>query len=272
MKPTASIVEVTPRTAAQWLAKNQKNRNVRASVVDSYARDMAAGRWLLTGESVKFDTDGNLIDGQHRCMAVIKSDVTVSMLVVRGVQPEAQDVMDTGAKRSAGDALHLNGAKNANLVAAATRLLLQVEGGVRRGSTARAYTNSEISVFVSENPGVLSAAEAAMAVRSTVELTPSVTAATWFLLYRVDPERCAQFFTSIAESMTTGAGDPRNTLIRRLSSARRNGERLSQVAQMSFVIRAWNAWVKGERLSILKTHSSDGKGGRTESQIPKIAA
>lgn len=95
------VVEVTPRTAAEWLTLNRRNRRARTLLVSKYAADMAAGQWRMAGEPIKFDTSGNLLDGQHRLSAVMLSGATVTMLVVRGLPPESQAVMDSGSARTA---------------------------------------------------------------------------------------------------------------------------------------------------------------------------
>lgn len=270
MKPSASVVVVTPEMAARWLSKNQKNRNIRQAAVSSYARDMASGNWQLTGEAVKFDRSGNLIDGQHRLMAIIKSDVPVTMFVVRGLPAGAQDVMDSGAKRQAADALHLSGHKNATTVAATARLALSLEAnGNDTRHANKAFTNSEIAEWVTKNPGVEDAAAAAMNLRNFVDISPSVIALSWLTFSNIDADACLEFWTSIGNNSTDGPGDPRNTLIRRVASARRASERLNQVTQLSFVTRAWNAWRKGASLSILRDRSSNGRGGSTAVSIPK---
>src|SRR4051794_31155207 len=105
--PTTSIEDVTPAVAADMLAANTKNRTLRRTLVDVYAADMAKGNWQFTGEAVKISTDGVLLDGQHRLEAIVQAGVTVPMLVVRGLPRATQDVMDSGAKRSAADALRL---------------------------------------------------------------------------------------------------------------------------------------------------------------------
>ena len=51
--PTGEILDVGPEQAEQWLSRNPNNRNLRRSVVESYARDMTAGTWRLNGETVK---------------------------------------------------------------------------------------------------------------------------------------------------------------------------------------------------------------------------
>jgi hypothetical protein len=64
---SSELVEITPAMAREWLEKNiENNRGVGAQVVDAYARDMLAGKWYIPGDPIRFDEDGNLIDGQHR--------------------------------------------------------------------------------------------------------------------------------------------------------------------------------------------------------------
>lgn len=264
-KPSASVVVVTPEIAARWIAKNLRNRNIRKAVVNAYARDMKSGNWQLTGEAVKFDRNGDLIDGQHRLMAIIQSEQSVPLFVVRGLSPNAQDVMDSGSKRQASDALHLSGYRNAHIVAAAARLELSLTGDTVGGRT---FTNSEIAEWVTGNPGIEDAAAASMNLR-TIDLSPSVITVAWHRLSQIDPLDCAEFWASLANNATNGAGDPRNTLLKRVASARRSGERLAQTVQLNFVIRAWNAWRGGRELHVLRDRASNGKGSSTTVSIPK---
>jgi len=61
------IVSVTPDQASAWLATNAtNNRKISTTIVNQYARDMIAGRWEITGEAIKFDTTGRLIDAALR--------------------------------------------------------------------------------------------------------------------------------------------------------------------------------------------------------------
>jgi hypothetical protein len=62
---------------------------------------MKAGRWLETHQGIAFDTDGRLIDGRHRLMAVAASGVTVRMWVFPEQTRETFDVIDTGYARAA---------------------------------------------------------------------------------------------------------------------------------------------------------------------------
>lgn len=256
-KPKAEIKTVSPRTAKEWLKRNVRNRKLRASLVNAYARDMASGRWQVTGESIKFDTNGALADGQHRLSAIVQSGVPVDMLVIRGVDPDSQTVMDSGAKRTASDALTLVGRKNPAVLAAAARYALREPacGLIAARERVSNPTNSEIAAFIADTPGIHHAAELAMHYYPQFDAPPSVLAVCWMRFSEIDLEATAQFFSAVANNATHGAGDARSALIRRLANARRNNERLSQTAYLSMIFRAWNAWRTDSPLGKLQAES-----------------
>lgn len=261
LPPTANVVEVDPHLAERWLGKCVRNRHLRPNVVGAYASDMLADAWQLTGEAIKFDTDGHLIDGQHRLQAVIRSGATVRMFVVWGLATAAQDVMDSGARREARDMLHLAGHRNASAVSSAARLALAYEDGAltMRGSSrtaGRPYTHTQIKTYVDENPDIEEAVDLGRNLH--LDLSPTVKNVALFLLMRVDTNAAHAFFTSLANAATEGADDPRSVLLRRLAAARRNNEKLSPYVQLALTFRAWNAWRKGQRLSTLPVASSHG--------------
>lgn len=109
---THRTMQVGPDQASKWLEVNISNRTVRPSRVKQYAEAMSHGQWLYTADPIRFDEDGRLIDGQHRLMAVVRSEATIEMQVVRGLSREAQDAVDTGAARTASDALKVRGFKH----------------------------------------------------------------------------------------------------------------------------------------------------------------
>lgn len=116
---TAEFINVTPEIAQEWLENyNKHNRRLRLRLVDKYARDMSNGKWILTSDTISFDWDGILLDGQNRLSAIVKSGLTLSFLVVRGLDPRSRMVIDIGAPRRPVDILTLLGWKtNGSLVA-----------------------------------------------------------------------------------------------------------------------------------------------------------
>jgi hypothetical protein len=106
-KIKSEVVTITPEMASQMLCHNTGNREVRDSIVAKYMRIIARGEWKLTHQGIAFDVDGKLVDGQHRLMAIVRTETAVQMMVTRGVDPETFGVLDQGARRTAADILHL---------------------------------------------------------------------------------------------------------------------------------------------------------------------
>lgn len=106
-KNKIEVVRMTPDMARSILKNNTNNRNVKRERVNLYASDMEKGRWQLNGESIVIDANGNLKDGQHRLMAVIKSQCTVPMVVVTGVDADC-NIYDRGSGRSVKDIMTIS--------------------------------------------------------------------------------------------------------------------------------------------------------------------
>lgn len=249
-KPTASVVTVDPATAARWLERNGANRTVRAGQVAKFAADMRAGRWQLTGAAVQFATDGRLLDGQHRLHAIVDAGVTVPLFVVRGLDPRAQDYMDTGAKRTLADQLAIAGHANSTILAAGARLGFAWLTG-QLGLPRTALSDPQTREFIDTNPTLVTAAEMAAALRGpALDLAPSaLCAAIWLVIEEGhDHDTIEEFFRAIAENRTTGHGDPRNTLSQRIAAARRNRERIPAEAMLSMIVRAFNAHYLGRSM------------------------
>ncbi len=103
----ANIELITPELATQYLSRNVKNRSIRKQEVEAYAREIKRGTFVTTHQGIAFDSDGNLIDGQHRLMAIAMAGKPVEMMVVRGVAPQALTVVDRGASRTMRDVVAL---------------------------------------------------------------------------------------------------------------------------------------------------------------------
>ncbi|WP_343466313.1 hypothetical protein AAI421_17900 [Rhodococcus aetherivorans] len=274
--PTATLVTVTPEMAREWLEANENNRNVRDRRVDLYSSEMEAGDWMITGEGVKFDWNGRLFDGQHRLKAVIKAGVPVQMFAFHNLDPEAQKVVDTGAKRTAADALRFAGITRfvSEIASMAKIVIAWDEGGYRRsGSNSHPDVPSPaITDWSLEN---IEAATAAADLASQVYRSPfpvlsrSTLAAALFMISRVDEAEARKFAADMIDLRLSGAGDPLYTLHRRIESAIKSREAVGTAGQLFFYFRAWNARRKGERLSVIKIGSANTAAGvATDIAVP----
>jgi hypothetical protein len=85
-----------PDLARSLLCKNHWTRAVGMSNrrVRHYSALLASGEWLPTYDTIKVNASGALMDGQHRCMAVLWSGVSFPIVLVEGVPDEAAWAMD----------------------------------------------------------------------------------------------------------------------------------------------------------------------------------
>lgn len=265
----SAIVMVDPATALRWLSRNKKNRNVRQSVVARYRADMAEGRWTFAADPVRFDTDGNLIDGQHRLTALSELDkgVTIPMLVVRGLPADAQDVMDQGVKRTPGDQLALHGIKHANRIAAAIKQFIAWDSGYlfRDNKLMSQISATRVVEWAEANPGDVAFLQRINSLTRQNDAPPSIAEAAAIAFGRIDAEAAVEFFTLLARGAGT-AGHPIVTLDKRLQSVRRNGVKMPYRDYLGLFILAWNAWRDDRQMAKFQRPA----GGRwSESNFPE---
>jgi len=107
---TSQVELITPAVARKYLEKNiDNNRHISERTVAVYANDMKNRNWRITHQGIAFNTDGKLVDGQHRLMAVIKADTPVKMMVTRGLDAESMRNIDQNRPRTSTDSLRIAG-------------------------------------------------------------------------------------------------------------------------------------------------------------------
>lgn len=255
--PSTSIEDVTPELAASLLAANKKNRSLRRRLVETYAADMSKGAWQFTGEALKVALDGALLDGQHRLAAIVKSGVTVPMLIVRDLPTSSQEVMDSGAKRTSADALRLRDEVNAVVLSSVARMIF-TEGGKLpdRPST------SDLITVVETDPTLRWVISNGIPAVSGLRrlMTATVLGYAYWRLHKIDPFACAEFFSRLDTLTNLPQGSPILALQRRLSAHERIGDgNNARREALCYIFTAWNAWRRNETRVIVKLAYSGGQ-------------
>lgn len=108
---------ITPSIAKQFLEGNVSNRMVNHHVVNQYSADMTKGQWKIdTGEVIKISKSNIILDGQHRLLAIVKSNVPIYFHVAFDVEDSVFDVLDTGKIRNTTDIFKINGIQKNTLL------------------------------------------------------------------------------------------------------------------------------------------------------------
>ena len=251
--------------AAQWLSTNSNNnRRISQTTVRRYAADMIRGKWLITGEAIKFDTEGRLIDGQHRLAAIVASKKTVDMAVITGLENDIMSVIDTGKSRSAGDALSITGmTENSNNVAALARKIIAFNGGTNDVMSSKSIrlkgepiTNSDIVEYCKNNdlqPYIRFAFRLSKAQITSIFLHGDWAFIYW-LLCKTDPAAAEEFCMRLATLENVSSTSPIRTLFERVAKC---SVPLTPKMRLMATITAWNAWRKGETLRSIKVMNMD---------------
>ena len=101
---------VTPAQAQVWLENNNcKNRNLSLRNAEKIKKDLLEDRFVFTGDPIRFDKEGVLVDGQHRLNSIASSGKSVWLLVIEGLDMSATDRIDQGLVRSVADILQMTG-------------------------------------------------------------------------------------------------------------------------------------------------------------------
>lgn len=244
-------IDVTPGIAAEFLLRNHNNRPVKDSRVAQFADMMSRGEWPYTGEAIKFDTNGDLLDGQHRLLAIVRSGVVLKMHVIYGLPREHQLYMDLGTKRTAGDQLGMQlGMLNGNRVAALARLVMRWEAGTVLSGNALVSVPDVVHWVSGRQDAVQRAGLLSERVYRVVRGRCSVIGAVAYRTAQKHPYESERFFTRLATGADLTVGDPEHTL-RETMLRRRDDHRtgtMSEVAELHAYVRMWNLAHAGKKI------------------------
>jgi len=232
------VVRITPAIAEEWLQhRNITNRSLSRRSIAMMVDDMREGRWQVTGEAIIFDANGRLTNGHHRLTACIKAGAPFTSLVVRGVEPAAVFVQDTGRARTAGNMAAIMNIPQGKHSAAAARLLLCYEGNDFLAAYVGGVGGPTKTQIVEDCLSRPLFSESVLAVRVCSDvLFCSVAAACHWLFSQKDRSATERFFHKLHSGAAMEAGDPVLELRKRLLIKRRP----LAVPMMAITIKAWN--------------------------------
>lgn len=273
MSTTHTIQNITPVDARKLLATGQRNRKIVTTAVNRYRNDMANGRWTFAGDPIRFDDAGHLLDGQHRLTALagLPEGKSIDFLVITGLDPQAQMVMDQGRIRQAGQQLQMKGVRDANLVAAGVRLYLSHRSGFLfrdNHFAAEHITTPYIETWVDENSGAIDWIGSFITSVKGSDAPGRVAYCAALIFTHIDASATRDFFRLLCKG-AGGSDHPITVLDKRLQRHRREGIRISDRDTLGMYVQAWNAWRKGRPL----TKFQRPRGGTwTVATFPRAAA
>lgn len=256
-EPSAEVMTITPTLATTWLNRNENNRPVRNLRVATYAREMKAGRWRLNGDSIRFDRDGNLLDGQHRLFACIEAGVSFPALVVTGLEPDTFTSIDVGIRRTGADALSVVGEVDTNKLAAALVRVWKWERGLLGSSSKYDYpTHAQIIETRDNHPAVQESIRFVEKQIKGIRISRSALGALHYLFAMRAPELADDFFQALGTGAGLTATSPILHLRNRLFSNYTSATKLPERDILALTIVAWNAVRESRAMKLLRWNAT----------------
>lgn len=142
------VVWVTPFLAQEWMLLNTKNRRVRERNVKKLEEAMREGGYCLTHQGIAFSENGNLIDGQHRLLAIISTGIPCWMWVVFDVPKGAELFIDQLLNRSDTDNLVIDDFETNERITQTANMAID---GIKTGTVKHKHSITVLRRFISEH-------------------------------------------------------------------------------------------------------------------------
>lgn len=265
-----SIERITPELAREWLGANELNRTMPREPISNA---ISLGEWMMNGESIIFANDGCLLDGQTRLNACIVSGKPIESVIVRGINPKAQLVMDCGASRTLTAHLEMMKVKNAKVIAAITKSMYRLEHWGLESAISGTHvdmTTRTLIGYALDNEQEFQ--RLWKMVRNVKVRHSSITTGMIAVLAsefeKVDEEDCEEFLKQL--SGETIPSQPVNLMIKKLDDdARSKTGKYPARTLGAVLIKAWNAYLNG--IDVDMNYLRLRAGGKQKERFPEIA-
>lgn len=249
------VREIGPQEAEQLLSRNSRNRPVVQRRVDDLVAAISGGDWRLTHQGIAVLPDGQILDGQHRLMAIVRSGKRVPIMVTQ-LDEDVFDVIDTGRARTPRDVLALAGIPWAQRIPSAVRLVEHYRSPqahqIMGGRNTR-LSNHMVLVRAQQQPAYVKWAPVAERTSTSMGRRGLVTGLLAAMVVLEEDAKNSvdareEFFNKMADPVLLTATSPILALRRWLTVTVAEAPRARAQIAMYGTIRAWNAYIEARPL------------------------
>lgn len=249
-----SIESITPELASKYLKANNNNRKISQSHLDYLIYQMNNNLWRFNGDPIRFNTSGKLLDGQHRLAALVKSNKTFDFLIIKDLDDDVFDVIDTGKNRRACEVLYIAGHNYAVLKSSIAKGVIDYRRNNLR-TRRKVVTNSEILKFVNLNTRLEDVCRLSDKYNQKFKiLTKKSIGFLYFLFSEKDPYLAESFFTKLCYGNDLSDNDMIYKLRLRLinDSVSEKTKRMPLIYKHAMVVKTWNLIRQHKTVKVIK--------------------
>jgi len=257
------VVFITPKLAQKILdERNSLNRKVNKKNVNLLSKDMVGGKWKFNGDSIRFNTQGVLSDGQHRLLAIIKSKTTQPIVVINGIDEESFETIDVGFKRSLSDMLSINNIENPILTSQIIKFIYAIRNGKYSANrnTIRNLSNQDAIPYLQTLDNMSNSVEFVKTLSKNkghqALIGKPVLGGLHYLMSEIDKDKADYFIEKISTGIDLGENSPIIALRNKLIKAKTNNRyKLTNMAMLENVVQSWNYLREGSEVKNIRIKS-----------------
>ena len=257
---SSSIRTITPEYAGMLLKHNHNNRPINRVTVEDYKAQMNKGLWRLNGEPIIISCNGNLLDGQHRLIAVCESGKTIQSFVTTGVDDSTFVTIDTGRVRTGADVFNIEEIPNATQKAAIVTGYFAIKtnntSSATRNNTRRLKTSkAELLDFYNKHAGIVDEAYAfAAKCHRKINFMTNTEIGSMFLYLILDrnhPQMKVQSFFEELFTITPITNSSVQCLYDTLLKGLLGKKVMTPAMRKAYIIKTWNYYAIGKEVKNL---------------------
>jgi hypothetical protein len=241
---------ISPARAAQYAEKAVNYRRQTSQHVDKLAQMMRRGEWDEDNavEPIAFNQQGELIEGKHRMLAVVKAGVPIGFWVVRGVPKKVENIIDTGKMRRAEDVFRrLYGMPDPKVSVGASNLLWHFEHGTLRTANGTRTDVLNLQRVYESNPEIEDSIRYGRKLYGVYRGSAAAYVFLHYVLSRIDKQAADEFISQLALATEIELGDSNAILALRRSMLGGDFKDVSASVKVGLwkAFHAWNRWRDG---------------------------
>jgi hypothetical protein len=255
------FVVITPEIAEVLLNNfNNTNRPITPSNIVNLTKEMSSGKWLNNCEPITFNEFGNLTNGQHRLVSLIKANVSLLFLVITGLKSEVFATIDGGRKRATSDVLAHAGIPSAKNTSSFCKFIYGFKDGkygAHRNASERTLNNTSIldyynnlnesDVHDSVNFGLTYGKKA------NGIITPTILGGMYYIFNEIDKEKSFEFLSKLSTGDNLTNNSPILALRNKLIKAKIDKTYyLTPDMLIKNIVYCWEKFLNGESVKVIK--------------------
>lgn len=254
-------VTVTPELATMLVTYfNDVNRPVSDTNVLNLSKEMLNDKWAVNGETITFNKNGDLSNGQHRFFALIKADVTLPLFIATGFKEDTFATIDNGRKRAVSDVLAHAGVLSAKNTASLCKFIFgfkQGRYGAHKDVSTRTLGNTSILSYYEglDNVEINASVNFGQTYSKKANgiITPTFLGGMYYIFNELDREKSYEFLSKLSNGENLTDKSPILALRNKLIKAKTDKTyHLTPDTLVKTIVYCWEKFLKNESVKVIK--------------------